>query len=205
MLILFLKGTFLGVAITAPVGPINLLCIRRTLHYGRKIGIFTGLGAATADTFFGAVAAFGLSRISSFLVEHQRSMEIIGAVVFIFMGISLLRAKVSGVTDSEKTTPSATKAFTTSLLLTLHNPATVFAFLVAFAAVKISDHPTLLEGSVATLGVFVGATLWWMVLSWGASVLRSKISAKTVHHLNLATGGILLVFAAFLVLKGVTL
>lgn len=192
MVILFLKGLILGIAITAPVGPINLLCIRRSLNHGRHIGFATGLGAAVADTFFGAVAAFSLTRISDFLIAHQNTLQFIGAVVFLVMGGLLLRSKLPVDGDPEPKAISPASAFTSGLLLTLHNPTTVFAFLVAFAAVNLGENLSLPGSTLATFGVFAGSTIWWLTLSFLSAKLRSKFTKVHIHRLNLGTGVLLL-------------
>lgn len=202
MMALFFKGALLGLAITAPVGPINLLCIRRSLNHGPKIGFFTGLGAATADTFFGAVAAFGLTQISDFLTAHERALQIFGGGLFLVMGIQLIRSKPENPNLTEPKKLSSFKAYSSSLFLTLHNPATVFAFLLAFAGLKLTQETSTLTGaSIATLGVFVGSSLWWLTLSWGSAKLRSRISPRTVHRINVTTG-IMLVLFSFLLFVG---
>lgn len=202
MILLFFKGVFLGLAITAPVGPINLLCIRRSLYHGWKIGLMTGLGAALADTFFGAVAAFGLTKISDFLIANQKIVELVGGAAFIFMGISLIRSKPQdpGVSEIKKISPF--NAFTSSLLLTLHNPATIFAFLIAFAALKLNEDSSTHNGAIiVTLGVFIGSSLWWLSLSWISSKIRSRISPKTIHYINLGTGVMLVLLSVALLIK----
>lgn len=202
MFLLLGKGIFLGLAITAPVGPINLLCIRRSLYHGWKIGLMTGLGAAVADTFFGAVAAFGLTAISDFLIAHQKTVELIGGVAFIVMGISLVRSKPHDPGITEIRTISPANAFTSSLLLTLHNPATVFAFLIAFAALKLNENSSSLTGAViVTTGVFIGSALWWLSLSWVSSKVRSRISATTIHRINVGTGVLLVALSTVLLVK----
>lgn len=196
MLILFLKGMVLGIAITAPVGPINILCIRRSLGQGMKSGLYTGLGAAIADTFFGAVAAFSLTQVSDFLKAHQNTLQFIGAAVFLFMGTMLLRSKPPKDSDPEPKKLSDFHAFTSGLLLTLHNPTTVFAFLVAFAAINLGEHLSFAGSSLATFGVFIGSMLWWVTLSGISSKLRSRFNREHIHKLNLATGVLLLCCSA---------
>lgn len=203
MLIVFLKGILLGVAITAPVGPINLLCIRRSLNHGMKSGLLTGLGAAIADTFFGAVAAFSLTRVSDFLIAHKTTLEFVGAGVFTFMGTMLLRSKPPTESDPEPKGLPSVHAFSSGFLLTLHNPTTVFAFLIAFAAIHLGDQLTILGSSLATLGVFVGATAWWITLSGISSRLRSKFNRTHIHRLNLGTGVLLLCCAGGLLYSAI--
>lgn len=195
MLLIFLKGILLGVAITAPVGPINILCIRRSLRNGFKAGVLTGFGAALADTFFGAVAAFSLTQVSEFLKAYQNPLQLLGAVVFLAMGFNLLRSQKPPTEIPEVTVLSSWLAFTSGLLLTIHNPATILAFFVAFTAVNIGHDLTLWGSSLATLGVFIGAMSWWLILSGTATKLRSRIRGQHIHRMNQITG-VVLVFSS---------
>ena len=202
MFLLFGKGIFLGLAITAPVGPINLLCIRRSLYHGWKIGLMTGLGAAVADTFFGAVAAFGLTAISDFLIANKKIVELIGGLAFIYMGVSLIRSRPHdpGVTEIKSISPF--NAFSSSLFLTLHNPATIFAFLIAFAALKLNEDSSSVSGAViVTAGVFLGSSLWWLSLSWVSSKIRSRISPAMIHKINVGTGVLLVLLSVILLVQ----
>ena len=223
MIILFLKGAFLGLALAAPVGPINLLCMKRALEQGRRAGLITGLGAATADTFYGSIAAFGLTFISDWLELYKAHLSVIGGVFFLVLGISLIRSKNAAHesaelktlanTDlktggqAEPTQISAGSTYFSTVFLTLSNPTTVFSFLAAFAAIKLNTHEgdrvQLIYAVFATAGVFVGSMIWWTFLSWISSKFRASLDAKAIRRINIGAGVLLLIFAVIVFSRGV--
>lgn len=213
MIILFLKGAFLGLALAAPVGPINLLCMKRSLEQGRRAGLITGLGAATADTFYGSVAAFGLTVISDWLEAHKAPLSLVGGVFFFVLGISLIRSKTKTAADQDANLApaalgfSAQKAYFSTLFLTLSNPTTVFSFLAAFAAIKLNTHDgdsvRPIYAVFATAGVFVGSMLWWTLLSWFSAKFKSSLNAQAVRRINIGAGVLLLIFSVIVFSRGV--
>ncbi|MEM8613885.1 MAG: LysE family transporter, partial [Cyanobacteria bacterium P01_H01_bin.105] len=132
MIVLFLRGLMLGVAIAAPVGPIGLLCIRRSLTYGATAGLLSGLGAATADGMYGAVAAFGLAFVSNFLTDQAHWLGIIGGLFLCYLGIATFLSKPADkLAEISKT--GLVGAYLSTLGLTLTNPATILSFVLLFA------------------------------------------------------------------------
>ena len=191
-----LKGLLIGFAIAAPVGPIGMLCIQRTLNYGRRSGFATGLGAATADAAYGAVAAFGLTAISYFLLTGQTWLRIIGGAFLVYLGTRTLFSKAAPESNGRHI--SLLSDYFSSVFLTLANPATIISFLAVFAGIGIGA----LAGSVAlavtmVAGVFFGSALWWLILTSGVGLLRSAMSASFLRIANIASGIILLAFAAY--------
>lgn len=208
MALLLFKGIFLGFAIAAPVGPINLLCMRRSLRYGQRIGFITGLGAAVADTLYGAVAAFGLTWISDWFIAYQGYISVVGAFFFAALGLKILRTPPRvEVAEGEVQTPSAWKAFITTMFLTLSNPTTIFSFLAAFAAVKlgtaVNGRADFVDASVATGGVFLGAVAWWIFVSWISARFRTALTPKAIQRINQIAGVLLLIFACLVMFRGV--
>lgn len=203
MLILFLKGLVLGLGLAAPVGPVNLLCMKRSLDKGWGAGLITGLGAATADTFYGSVAAFSLTFITSFLETYKAYLSMGGGVFFFGLGALLILSRKTKKTADV----SGANAYFSTVLLTLSNPATVFSFLAAFAAVKLNTHEggevKIEYAAFATAGVFCGSMLWWTFLSWISSRFRKSLSDRAVHRINVAAGVLLLIFGAFVFSRGV--
>lgn len=191
---LFLRGVAVGFAIAAPVGPVGLLCIRRALADGRFAAWIAGLGAAVADTFYGAVAGLGLTLISDFLIEHRVALSLVGGIFLIVLGIHTARQR-----PTPWQTPNAKlglmRDFTSSFVLTLTNPATILAFMAVFAAmgaVQVTEDmgdATLLIG-----GVFVGSALWWGVLSTLAGAVRHRFSELWLLWLNRGSGIVLVLF-----------
>jgi threonine/homoserine/homoserine lactone efflux protein len=187
----FFKGLAIGVSIAAPVGPIGVLCIRRSLAHGAKTGFATGMGAAAADGIYGAVAAFGLTAISGFLLEQQFSLRVVGGAFLFYLGIKTFLSKPSSTAASPKTHAGA---FTSTLFLTLTNPMTIFSFLGIFVGVGISVG-NYLSAATITFGVFVGSAAWWLLLSNGTAYFRSRITPAWMQNINRLSGAIILAFA----------
>ena len=190
----FLRGVLLGLAIAAPVGPIGVLCIRRTLAQGLLAGLVSGLGAATADAFYGFVAAFGLTFISSFLIDQQSWIRLIGGLFLCYLGIRTFLAPVA-----EEAATSAGNgliaAYSSTLFLTLTNPLTILSFAAVFAGLGVGAAAGDYGAAVATvLGVFSGSALWWLALSTGVSLFRSRFTPRAMRWVNRISGVVILGF-----------
>ncbi|HEU5345872.1 MAG TPA: LysE family transporter [Ktedonobacterales bacterium] len=208
MNILFLlRGLGLGFAIAAPVGPIGVLCIRRTLAEGRVVGLFTGLGAATADATYGAVAAFGVSAITSILVSQRLWIHLLGALFLAWLGLrtALARPNVARLAArldaaAEAADPKARRgllaAWASTVALTLTNPTTILSFAAVFAGLGLAGASYAAAG-LTVAGVFLGSALWWVILSSGVNLLRARFGARAMRWVNVVSGLLLLGFAAF--------
>jgi threonine/homoserine/homoserine lactone efflux protein len=194
-MVVFLKGFIMGLAIAAPVGPIGILCIQRTLHTGFSTGLMTGLGAALADGTYGLIAGFGLTIISSFLVKEQFWIRAIGALFLIYLGIKLLFKKPTQGSFGN-TRISSWYAFGTSYVLTLTNPATILSFMAIFAGLGLGTiHNNFLQALALILGIVCGSALWWLLLSGGvAFILHHQLNAKVLRNINRASGVAIIVF-----------
>jgi threonine/homoserine/homoserine lactone efflux protein len=191
----FLKGLLLGFSIAAPVGPIGMLCIQRTVAHGRISGLVTGLGAATADGMYGAVAAFGLSAISSFLVGQQFWLRLIGGIFLLYLGVRTLLSK-----PAEKSAASGHRGllsdYVSTVLLTITNPMTILSFTAVFAGLGLAASGKNHASPAALLaGVILGSALWWLILSTGVSFFRSLFNASSLRVVNGISGAILIGFA----------
>ncbi len=195
MYALFLKGLIIGFAIAAPVGPIGVLCIQRSLHNGFKIGLMTGLGAALADGVYGLIAGFGLTAISSFLISYQFWVRLIGGLFLIYIGIKTL---LTPPTTERKAQPdkSALHAFVTTFFLTLTNPATILSFIAVFAGLGLGTVNTDYGHAVVLVsGIILGSAVWWILLSGGvAFILHHKVPPSFMRIINVISGLIILVF-----------
>ena len=191
---LIFRGFLLGFAIAAPVGPIGLLCIQRTLSQGLWVGLASGLGAATADAFYGAVAAFGLTLVSGFLIEQQFWLALVGGLFLCYLGVrTLLSAPAERAAAGEARSIGATYAST--FLLTITNPMTILAFVAIFAGAGLATSGGDVGAAVwMVLGVFGGSAAWWLLLSGGVSLLRTHISGGVLLWVNRAAGAILVLF-----------
>jgi threonine/homoserine/homoserine lactone efflux protein len=190
------KGVIIGFSIAAPVGPIGVLCIRRSLAEGRQIGLATGLGAATADAAYGAVASFGLTVISSFLVGHRLWLNFLGGLFLCYLGLRTFMSKPSEQA-AEVRGGGLFSAFLSTLFLTLTNPMTILSFVAVFAGFGLGASPDFFSASAMVLGVFVGSALWWLLLSSGVALFRSRVSTGWMQAVNRLSGGVILAFGLY--------
>ncbi len=185
---LLLKGLIVGFCLAAPVGPIAALCVQRTISKSWLSGLVSGLGAAVADAFYGAVAAFGATIISEFLIAERSWMQRIGGVILVFMGLRLFLTKAIEE-KSETNGKGLAGDFLSTFLLTLTNPMTFVAFAAVFTTMGIGavrGQPILTAELVG--GVLLGSELWWLVLCGGAHALRKHFDFRKLTTMNRATG-----------------
>jgi len=193
----FLQGLIIGFSIAAPVGPIGILCIRRTLAEGRLTGFVSGLGAASADAVYGSIAAFGLTAISAFLVTQILWMRLIGGFFLLYLGIQTFRAKPAAQA-AEVRPGGLPSAFLSTFFLTLTNPITILSFAAIFAGLGLGQTRGSLGGAVALVaGVFMGSAAWWLTLSALVGSFRERINEKTLVWVNRIAGVIILGFGLF--------
>lgn len=195
MLAYFLRGLVIGFSIAAPVGPIGLLCIRRTLALGRAVGLVSGLGAATADAAYGAVAGFGLTALSGFLVQWQTPMRLIGGVFLCYLGVRTFLAHPAS-RSAERESRGLVGAYLSTLGLTLTNPSTILSFVAIFAGLGLGTSGAAAGGdyagaSVLVGGVFLGSAAWWLILSGMTGAVRGRFSPAGMRWVNRLSGAIL--------------
>lgn len=191
----FSKGLLIGLSIAAPVGAIGILCIRRSLAKGQLSGLATGLGAATADGFYGAVAAYGMTVILNFLTNIEAPLQLFGGAFLIYLSWDTYFAKVSTVQKVEKDAKSLFGDYFSTLGLTLANPSTIFSFLAIFAGLGIkASNGDPSSATALTIGVFLGSTIWWIFLSGAVSLLRKRVDAQALGVINKISALVLFVF-----------
>ena len=199
MFLLFLKGLIIGFAIAAPVGPICVLCIQRSLHDGFKVGLMTGMGAALADGTYGLIAGFGLTAVSSMLVTHQFWIRIIGGLFLLYLGIKTLFTPPrdrSAVGNSDR---SPWHAFATTYFLPLTNPMTILSFVAIFAGLGLGSVSTDYTHAIFLVaGITLGSAVWWLLLSGGvAYILHKRVGPSFMRVINWVSGGIILAFGLY--------
>src|SRR6266511_6449745 len=161
------RGLILGFSIAAPVGPIGVLCIRRTLAEGRGMGLASGLGAATADAFYGAVAGFGLTTVSELLVRQEAWLRLLGGLFLCHLGLKTFLTPPAERAATVKSGGLAT-AFVSTLVLTLTNPMTILSFVAVFAGLGLgAGTGSYSAAGFMVFGVFVGSAIWWLLLTTG--------------------------------------
>ncbi len=192
---LLLRGFVLGFTIAAAVGPISLLCIRRTLAEGRLVGLVSGMGVATADATYGAIAAFGLTAITDLLVDWRRPLGIIGGVFLFWLSWRTLRSVPSAATaagtNGRRGLPAA---YLSTLGLTLTNPMTILSFAALFVGLGVTASD-MAGAALTTVGVFAGSAAWWVVLVTVVGALRSRLTPAGLRRVNLGSGLVIGAFA----------
>ena len=189
---LLLKGMLIGLTIAAPVGPIGVLCIKRTMEQGKGIGFASGLGAATADGIYGIIAGLGLTVITNFLVGIEWWLQLIGGLFLCYLGIQILRSKPTNQAAAAKNGATIMKAYTSTLFLTITNPMTILSFVAIFSGVGLASMKG--SGLVLACGVFLGSASWWLFLSVCVGWITSRLGKTTFQLFHYISGGIMLIF-----------
>ncbi|WKZ38090.1 MAG: LysE family transporter [Anaerolineales bacterium] len=191
---IFLRAFIIGISIAAPVGPIGVLCIRRTLADGKLAGFLSGMGAASADIVYGAIAAFGLAAGTSLLVNNFIWMRLIGGVFLLYLGLKTFREEPTEHTAQTKRV-SLLSMYLSTFFLTITNPMTILAFAAIFAGTMLGEK----MGSplVIVAGVFVGSAVWWLTLSLGVGTMRERLTKTHMVWINRISGIIIFVFGVF--------
>jgi threonine/homoserine/homoserine lactone efflux protein len=185
--IFFLKGLIIGFAMAVPIGPIGIMCIRKTLAEGHARGLIIGFGAATADALYGSIAAFGLTFVSDAIASQHFWLRLIGGGLLLFLGIRTFRAK-----PKNPAIPSEKKRFfgsyVSSFLLALTNPVTIFAFVAVFAAFGLGYRLVFVSACILVVGVFAGSCLWFLGLGYVATLFRKRLDAGGLTWVNRISG-----------------
>jgi threonine/homoserine/homoserine lactone efflux protein len=190
----FLRGLLIGFSIAAPVGPIGVLCIRRTLAEGRLAGFLSGMGAASADMFYGAVAAFGLTAVQEMLIGQSNWLRVVGGIFLLYLGLKTFFSK-----PAEEAAKSSRGglfgAYLTTFILTITNPITILSFIAIFAGLRLGETDgNYISAAFMVLGVFLGSAAWWLTLSTGVSFLREKFTPVLLAWVNRLAGVIIFIF-----------
>ncbi|WP_127532198.1 LysE family translocator [Paenibacillus kobensis] len=198
MLTLGLQGIAIGLSIAAPVGPIGILCMNRTIVQGRLFGFVSGLGAATADGLYGVIAALGFTVIMKPLMDYASWIGLIGGLFLIYLGYQAFRSKPAQ--GNSNTSGSLLGAYLTVFALTVTNPMTVMSFLGIFAGLSP------VEGNVGSslilvLGIFIGSMLWWLTLSNIVGLVRKAITNQAMQWINRGSGAVLIVFGVVAIIR----
>jgi threonine/homoserine/homoserine lactone efflux protein len=199
-----LRGLIIGFSIAAPVGPIGVLCIRRTLAEGHASGLVSGLGAATADAIYGCISGFGLTFISGILISQQVWLRLVGGGFLCYLGVKTFLARPAEQAASAEAN-GLVGAYASTFFLTLTNPMTILSFAAIFAGLGVaSANANYVSAAVLVLGVFIGSALWWLILSGGVGLFRARFNPHGLRWVNRISGVIITGFGllALLSLRG---
>lgn len=189
------KGIVIGVAIAAPVGPIGFLCLKMSLSHGFRAGLVTGLGAATADAFYGFAAGFSLTFITDFLLHGKAWLHISGGLFLCVLGLQTLKKRALDVQHSRAPFSGYLCAYVATLLFTLTNPMTVMAFMGIFAGLGIGlKHNGYAASAALVVGVFAGSALWWTVLAAASATAGKRLNREITEKINIVAGATLILF-----------
>ncbi len=189
-----LTGLAIGVAVAAPIGPVNVLCMHRTLAHGRLNGFVAGLGAAAADATFGAIAAFGVTVVADFLIGQQSWLRLGGGLFLLGLGVRIFLSRPAAqAVETERR--GLGRAIASTYLLTITNPLTILSFVGIFAGAGLGQGDTGFGGAaIIVIGVFLGSGAWWLALALGIGMVRHKLDERGLSWINRGSGGLIFLF-----------
>lgn len=193
----------IGIVVAAPVGAMGILCIQRVLAHGWRAGMATGAGIATADAGYAALAAFGVTAVSQWMVDYQAPFRIVGGAGLIWLGWRALRTPPAHAAAIAVDSPRLGVLYSSALGLTLTNPMTIMAFAAVFAGAGLVAQAGTGSAMVVTLGVAIGSLSWWLALSTGVWAVRHAVSDRLMLVVNRVSGGLLMAFGVLAVVAGV--
>jgi threonine/homoserine/homoserine lactone efflux protein len=195
----FVKGIAVGIVIAVPVGPVGVLCLRRTIFEGRLAGLVSGLGAASADAVFGIIAAFGLTFVSDLLLGYQEWLRLGGAGFLLYVGGRALMSQPK-VGPPPRHRDTLLRDYVSTFALTLTNPITILAFVGIFAGIGLTgEEATLGRAAALVLGVLAGSLAWWLALTFSAGLFVRSFGQRHLAWINRGSGGILVLSGAALI------
>ena len=193
---LFIQGMIVGFTIAVPVGPISLVCIHRTVAGGRLHGIISGLGVATSDSFYAAVAFLGMTAISGLIIANQMVFHLVAGVVLAAVGILVFRSVPAAIKDAGNP-ESYARDYLALLAIAAANPLTIIFFITILPGFGVVAHGTTLIAAVPFVaGIFLGETVWWILLCGSLGSVRSRLSVDNLRWINQASGVLIAVFGA---------
>jgi len=202
-LVLVVTGLFIGFIVAAPIGPVNLICIRRTLAFGALHGFVSGLGAAAGDGVFAAVIGFGLTAIKQWIEGYSQGLQIAGGALLLGFGIHTYLADplhgrdVGCATERASGSSSLARAFASTFAISLSNPATLFAFaalFTGFGGIVASADASAAQAGLVVAGVLGGSALWWLTLATVVGSLHARIDARVMKIITHVSGVVVIIF-----------
>ena len=198
----FFRGVAIGFAIAAPVGPIGVLCIRRTIAGGMPVGLASGLGAAAADALYAALATFALTVATTFFARVTQPLHLIGGVFLLWLGVTTALRSAPADAAAANAPRAYAGAFLSTFGLTVVNPATIVSFAAVIAGAAFGSQPPAGFAAVRLVaGVFAGSALWWLLLSAGVGIVRRGLTPLAVRAVNVASGIVLVSFGVLAIAR----
>jgi len=193
---LFVQGIIIGLTLAVPVGPISLVCIHRTIAAGRFHGIVSGLGVATADSFYAAVAFLGLTAVSGLIIAHQDLFRVIAGIALILVGIQVFRSVPAAARDVHAQEPYL-QNYLSLLAIGAANPLTIIFFITILPGFGVVLQGTTLAAAIPFVaGLFLGSAAWWIILCGSIGSVRSRLSTNNLRQINRVSGILIACFGA---------
>lgn len=191
------RGIAIGVIISAPMGPVGILCVQRTLEKGRRTGFFTGVGASISDLFYCLITGFGLSFIEEFLKANQNIIQVIGSVVLVGFGVYLFKSNPARkLKKPEAAKTSRRKDILQGFLFTFSNPLIIFLIIGLFARFNfLLPEISFIQYVTGFVFIAIGALLWWWIVSFFVDKVRTHFNLRSMWLINKITGSIIMIFA----------
>ena len=194
------KGVIFGLIVTAPLGPLGILCIQRTINRGWISGLITGVAAAFADIMYAIIAGFGVSVIANFLDENQLTIRIVGGIIVAILGVRIYMSNPAKQFRRQKTQKRTyISDFVSGFLITITNPIVIVFFGAAFASLGLDEAESGKSVILTILGVFMGAVGWWIGLTVLVNIFRDKINLRKLWWINKITGVFVAIFGLVII------
>lgn len=202
---ILLHGLIIGILVSAPMGPVGVLCIQRTLNKGRWAGFFTGVGAAFSDVFYCLLTGLGLSFIIDFIEANQSILQVLGSIVLVIFGIYLIKKNPEGTLKTSKDRKmNYTQDFITGFLFTFSNPLILFLIIGLFTRFNfMSPDYEYFHYVAGFVSIFIGAILWWFVITFFVNAVRAHFNLKSMKMVNRIIGIIILMMSVFGFVMGI--
>jgi threonine/homoserine/homoserine lactone efflux protein len=195
----FAQGLLLGLAVAVPIGPVAIMCIRRTCSNGPLLGFISGLGAASAHSLYAAIGAVGATLVSDFLVGHGAAIRFAGGIFLLYVGLRIARAP-RRASVNEARLSGALSAYVSTALFALSNPMTVVLCSAFFATLSPSrGSPDDQSVTLTVAGAFAGSAAWWLALSLAVATLRRWVSTRVMDRVNAVAGCAIVLFGLTMV------
>lgn len=201
--LLVLPGLIIGFLVAAPIGPINLICMRRTLAFGTLTGFVSGLGAAMGDGIFAAIIGFGLTAIRHWIEGYSQLLQIAGGALLLGFGIHTYLAdplhgrEIQCAGDKVRSNPSLVRSFASTFAIALSNPATLFAFAALFTGfggfIGLAD-PSMAQAAFVVAGILCGSALWWLTITMVVGAYHARINGRVMRVITHVSGVIICLF-----------
>lgn len=198
--VLIISGVIMGLIAAVPIGPVNLICIRRSFAFGPVNGFVSGLGAALGDGVFAAITFFGLTWIAELIQSYDAIIELVGGALLVWFGVHTVLSPIAGkVEDGDKAEPGGStlvRAMVSTFVLTITNPATLIAFASMFASFRalVGGANSYVDAGFVVAGVVGGSAGWWLCLTSVIGIFHTRITDRTVRIINRGSGVLVALF-----------